>query len=84
MINRNYICIKVDREERPDVDHVYMSVTQMMTGKGGWPMTIIMSPEKVPFFAELISPRHQLKLLPHFAKIWKNEGESRRSRTGNH
>ena len=51
LINRNYICIKVDREERPDIDHIYMSVTQMMTGRGGWPMTVIMSPDKVPFFA---------------------------------
>ena len=74
LINRDYICIKVDREERPDVDHVYMSVTQMMTGKGGWPMTIIMSPEKVPFFAgTYFSKASMLKLLPHFAKIWKNE-----------
>ena len=76
LINRNFICIKVDREERPDVDHVYMSVTQMMTGKGGWPMTIIMSPEKVPFFAgTYFSKASMLKLLPHFAKIWKNERE---------
>ena len=74
LMNRDYICIKVDREERPDVDHVYMSVTQMMTGKGGWPMTIIMTPEKVPFFAGTYFPQSSmLKLLPHFANIWKEE-----------
>ena len=51
ILNREYVCIKIDREERPDVDNLYMSVTQMMTGRGGWPMTIIMSPDKIPFFA---------------------------------
>ena len=50
LLNQDYICIKVDREERPDLDNVYMAVTQMMTGRGGWPMTVIMTPEKVPFF----------------------------------
>ena len=74
LINRDYICIKVDREERPDIDHVYMSVTQMMTGRGGWPMTVIMSPDKVPFFAGTYFPKSSmLKLLPHFAKIWKDQ-----------
>ena len=57
VMNENYVCVKVDREERPDVDNIYMTVTQMMTGRGGWPMTVIMSPEKIPFLPELISPR---------------------------
>ena len=74
LMNREYICVKVDREERPDIDNVYMTVTQIMTGKGGWPMTVIMSPDKVPFFAGTYFPKSSmLKLLPHFAKIWKNE-----------
>ena len=74
LMNRDYICIKVDREERPDIDNVYMSVTQMMTGSGGWPMTVIMSPQKVPFFAGTYFPKSSmLKLLPHFAEIWKNK-----------
>ena len=74
LLNRDYICIKVDREERPDVDHVYMSVTQMMTGRGGWPMTVIMSPDKVPFFAGTYFPKSSmLKLLPHFARVWKEQ-----------
>lgn len=76
LLNENYICIKVDREERPDLDHVYMSVTQMMTGRGGWPMTVIMSPDKVPFFAGTYFPKaSMLQLLPHFARIWKEERE---------
>lgn len=72
LLNESYICIKVDREERPDVDHIYMSVTQMMTGRGGWPMTLILSPEKVPFFAGTYFPKpSMLKLVPHFARVWQ-------------
>ncbi len=46
IMNRNFVAIKVDKEERPDVDSVYMTVCQAMTGSGGWPMTIIMTPDK--------------------------------------
>jgi uncharacterized protein YyaL (SSP411 family) len=75
-LNRNYVSIKVDREERPDLDHIYMSVTQLMTGSGGWPTTIIMSPEKVPFFAGTYFPKSSmLQLLPHFSRVWKEERE---------
>lgn len=74
LLNQNYICIKVDREERPDVDNIYMSVTQMMTGRGGWPMTVIMSPDKIPFFTGTYFPKKSMtQLVPHFANIWKNE-----------
>lgn len=76
LLNQDYICIKVDREERPDLDHVYMAITQMMTGRGGWPMTVIMTPEKVPFFAGTYFPKSSmLDLLPHFARVWKEEKE---------
>src|SRR5690554_2222069 len=50
-LNENYISIKVDREERPDIDHIYMTYCQAMTGSGGWPLTIIMAPDQKPFFA---------------------------------
>src|SRR5699024_9398305 len=50
LLNAHYISIKVDREERPDIDSVYMKVCQMMTGHGGWPLTVIMTPEKIPFY----------------------------------
>ena len=74
LMNKDYVCIKLDREERPDVDNVYMTVTQMMTGRGGWPMTIIMSPEKVPFFAGTYFPKSSmLQLLPHFSGVWQKE-----------
>jgi uncharacterized protein YyaL (SSP411 family) len=51
LLNTTFICIKVDREERPDIDALYMSICSMMTGGGGWPLTIIMTPDKKPFFA---------------------------------
>ena len=57
LMNNTFISIKVDREERPDIDMIYMSVCQMMTGSGGWPLTIIMTPEKEPFFASTYIPR---------------------------
>ena len=50
LLNREFVCIKVDREERPDVDAVYMEACQMMTGSGGWPLTVLMTPEQKPFF----------------------------------
>jgi len=57
ILNRNFVAVKVDREERPDIDAVYMNVTQRMTGGGGWPMTVIMTPEQKPFFAGTYIPK---------------------------
>ena len=57
LLNEVFVCIKVDREERPDIDNVYMSVCQMLTGSGGWPLTIIMTPDKKPFFAGTYFPK---------------------------
>jgi uncharacterized protein YyaL (SSP411 family) len=57
ILNTHFICIKVDREERPDIDSLYMSVCQMMTGKGGWPLTVFLTPEKKPFFAGTYLPK---------------------------
>src|SRR5690625_8003451 len=51
ILNDHYISIKVDREERPDIDAVYMKVCQMMTGHGGWPLTIFMTADKIPIYA---------------------------------
>lgn len=50
LLNEHYVSIKVDREERPDVDHLYMTVCQALTGQGGWPLTIVMTPDKKSFF----------------------------------
>jgi uncharacterized protein YyaL (SSP411 family) len=80
LMNRTFISIKVDREERPDIDGVYMQVAQIMTGRGGWPLTIIMTPEKKPFFAGTYIPKITryntiglLDLIPRIADIWKND-----------
>ena len=57
LLNEAFVCIKVDREERPDIDGIYMSVCQMMTGSGGWPLTIVMTPDRRPFFAATYIPK---------------------------
>ncbi|MGD8627935.1 MAG: thioredoxin domain-containing protein [bacterium] len=78
LMNDAFVCVKVDREERPDIDQVYMTVCQMMTGSGGWPMTIIMTPDKVPFFAATYIPKENrfgrvgmLELVPRIKEIWQ-------------
>lgn len=58
LLNRWFIAIKVDREERPDVDSVYMTVCQAFAGSGGWPASIFLTPEKQPFFAGTYFPKH--------------------------
>src|SRR5688500_17672613 len=57
LMNTNLVNIKVDREERPDSDHLYMSVCQMMTGGGGWPLTVVMAPDQKPFFSGTYFPK---------------------------
>ena len=83
LMNEAFINIKVDREERPDIDQVYMTVCQMMTGGGGWPLTIIMSPDKQPFYAATYIPRESqhgrigmLDLVPRVAKLWQTDRDS--------
>ena len=58
LLNKYFIAIKVDKEERPDIDSIYMAVCQAFTGSGGWPTTIFMTPEQKPFLQELIFQRH--------------------------
>ena len=77
LMNDAFVSIKVDREERPDIDMLYMSVCQMMTGTGGWPLTIIMTPEKEPFFAGTYVPKEtrlgrlgMLEIIPRIKEIW--------------
>lgn len=64
IINENFVAIKVDREERPDVDSVYMTVCQALTGHGGWPLTIIMTPDQKPFFAGTYFPKNSKYNMP--------------------
>lgn len=79
LINDAFIAIKVDREERPDIDGIYMSVCQMITGSGGWPLTIIMTPYRKPFFAGTYFPKNDrfgksglLSIIPRIMDLWKN------------
>ncbi len=64
VLNRDFICVKVDREERPDVDTVYMSVCQALTGSGGWPMTVILTPDQKPFWAGTYLPKNSRYGMP--------------------
>ncbi|MDL1963044.1 MAG: thioredoxin domain-containing protein [Deltaproteobacteria bacterium] len=71
LLNRYYIAIKVDREERPDVDKIYMSVCQSLTGRGGWPLSIFMTPEGKPFFAGSYFPKSSRMGMPGFMDVLK-------------
>jgi uncharacterized protein YyaL (SSP411 family) len=68
-INRDFVAIKVDREERPDVDAVYMTATQALTGSGGWPMTCFLTPERTPFHAGTYYPPMPSHQLPSFRQV---------------
>ena len=80
LMNDAFVNIKVDREERPDIDSLYMSVAQMLTGSGGWPLTIIMAPDKQPFFAATYIPAETRfgrmgmdELIPEIQRLWKED-----------
>ena len=82
IMNKNYIPIKVDREERPDIDHLYMTYCQVLTGAGGWPLTVLLTPDKQPFFTGTYFPKHSnygrrgiTDVLNQVAELWKNEKE---------
>ncbi len=68
-MNENYVCIKVDREEHPDVDAVYMEAIQSMTGSGGWPMSVFLDPSGVPFYGGTYFPPHEGTSLPSFTRV---------------
>ena len=82
LLNDNFIAIKVDKEERPDVDSIYMTVCQAVTGSGGWPLTIIMTPEQKPFFAGTYLPKNNrgqmmglMNLLTAISRMWDADRE---------
>jgi len=82
LMNDVFVNIKVDREERPDVDGVYMQVAQMITGRGGWPLTIIMTPDKKPFYAATYIPKERRynilgmkELIPRIKELWTSKQE---------
>jgi len=82
LMNDTFISIKVDREERPDIDGVYMKACQMITGSGGWPLTIIMTPDRKPFFLGTYFPKKQrynrigmIELIPKIREFWYDKRE---------
>ncbi|MFN3781414.1 MAG: thioredoxin domain-containing protein, partial [Candidatus Kapaibacteriota bacterium] len=90
ILNEVFVCIKVDREERPDIDAFYMKVCQMMTGNGGWPLTIIMTPDKKPFFAGTYFPKYSytnriglVDLARNVDRVWKTQREDVENSTKN-
>jgi uncharacterized protein YyaL (SSP411 family) len=80
VVNENVVAIKVDREERPDIDAVYMAATQAMTGQGGWPMTVFMTPDGEPFFCGTYFPRARfVRLVTAVADAWRENREKIKS-----
>ncbi|MBO5069610.1 MAG: thioredoxin domain-containing protein, partial [Roseburia sp.] len=82
ILNHSYIAVKVDREERPDIDAVYMNVCQEVTGSGGWPLTVIMTPDQTPFFVGTYFPKHSayghpglLDILQKTILLWRTQRE---------
>ena len=82
LLNEAFVCVKVDREERPDLDQHFMAVCQALTGSGGWPLTIVMTPDKRPFFAGTYFPKSRrwgrpglLELAPLIGEAWRTRRE---------
>ncbi|MEO7631706.1 MAG: thioredoxin domain-containing protein, partial [Mycobacteriales bacterium] len=80
VMNELFVNIKVDREERPDIDAVYMEATQAMTGHGGWPMTVFMTPEGDPFFCGTYFPPREGRGMPSFERVLRGVAEAWSSR----
>lgn len=83
LLNDNFVSIKVDREERPDIDNIYMAVCQAMTGSGGWPLNIFLTQERKPFFAGTYFPKTErygnpgfIAILKQISNLWKTNAES--------
>jgi len=82
-LNANFVCIKVDREERPDLDQVYMNAVQIMTGRGGWPMSVFLTPDLQPFYGGTYWPPTQNRGMPGFDQVlhavtdaWQNRRQA--------
>jgi uncharacterized protein YyaL (SSP411 family) len=82
VMNRHFVNVKVDREERPDVDHIYMQAVQSMTGQGGWPMTVFLTPEGRPFYGGTYFPPEDRHGMPGFPRLLAAIAEAWESRRG--
>ncbi len=86
LMNKHFVCIKVDREERPDLDAIYMTATQLLTGSGGWPMSLWLTPDLKPFHAGTYFPPDDRygpngppgfkRLLKTLAEVWKDQRQN--------
>ncbi len=82
LLNENFVSIKVDREERPDLDQIYMNAVQIMTGRGGWPMSVFLTPDLRPFYGGTYWPPTRRMGMPGFIEVlqgvleaWQNRRE---------
>jgi len=82
LMNERFVNIKVDREERPDVDSIYMQAVQAMTGHGGWPMTVFLTPDGVPFYGGTYFPPEDRHGIPGFPRLLQAVAEFYRDRRG--
>lgn len=82
LLNKNFVAVKVDREERPDVDAVYMNATTALTGQGGWPMSVFCTPDGKPFYAGTYFPPYPAHGRPSFAQVLTGLAEAWRTRRG--
>ncbi|MEK7216830.1 MAG: thioredoxin domain-containing protein, partial [Chloroflexota bacterium] len=80
VMNQHFVNIKVDREERPDLDSIYMSAVQAMTGRGGWPMTMFLTPDGVPFFGGTYFPPADRGQMPSFRRVLESVADAYRTR----
>src|SRR4051812_32392481 len=76
LMNERFVCVKVDREERPDVDALYMQAVQAMTGQGGWPLNVFLTPDQVPFFGGTYFPPEPRHGMPSWRQILLAVGEA--------
>ena len=82
LMNDNFVCIKVDREERPDIDSIYMSAVQALTGQGGWPMTVFLTPDGKPFYGGTYFPPEDRGGLPAFPRLVEALAQAYRDKPG--
>src|SRR5207248_4114072 len=80
LMNERFVCVKVDREERPDLDQIYMAAVQGMTGAGGWPMTVFLTPEGKPFYGGTYYPPVDRQGMPSFRRVLAAVADAYRSR----
>src|SRR5512144_1367401 len=82
LMNENFVCIKVDREERPDLDLIYMNAVQIMTGSGGWPLNVFLTPDRKPFYGGTYFPPDERYGMPSFRAVLERVARAFREQRG--